>query len=242
MHDTAPGWLQAQSNTLAERAAPGQKGGSAIDSTTDSATNVVEDSREMSAPSSGDPAVPRPTRAELAAAYGRRIPDVGGPGIQVLLVGINPSLWSGWSGHHFARPGNRLWRTLHEAGFTATVLRADDTAGIRAAGLGITNLVADATARAEEVDREQITAGLRPLRALIRAWRPGFVAFLGISTYRVAFAAPRAGVGPVDEPFEGAEAWVLPNPSGLNAHYQQPDLTAAYARLAARVRDSVGPA
>jgi TDG/mug DNA glycosylase family protein len=199
--------------------------------------HLGEDTGVMSAPASGQSASPRPTRAELAAAYGRRIPDVGGPGIEVLLVGINPSLWSAWSGHHFARPGNRLWRTLHEAGFTPTVLRPDDTAGIRAARLGITNLVPAATARADELDREQISAGLQPLRELVRAWHPCFVAFLGISTYRIAFGDRRAGVGPVDEPFEGAEAWVLPNPSGLNASYQQPALTAAYALLRDRLKD-----
>ena len=182
-------------------------------------------------------ASPRPSREELAAAYGKRIPDIGGPGIKVLLVGINPSLWSGWSGHHFARPGNRLWRTLHEAGFTPTVLLPSDTEAIATAGLGITNLVPGATARADELDREQVAAGVQPLRTLTRAWRPRFVAFLGISTYRIAFSDPRAAVGAVDDVFEGAEAWVLPNPSGLNAGYQQPALSAAYARLAARLSD-----
>jgi double-stranded uracil-DNA glycosylase len=174
----------------------------------------------------------RPTRSELAAAYGTTIPDVGRPGIRVLLVGINPSLFSGWSGMHFARPGNRLWRTLHEAGFTDRRLAPSDAAAIDAAGLGITNLVARATARADELDAAEIRAGLEPLRVLVRRWNPAFVAFLGISTYRIAFAQPKATVGQQDERFEGAGVWVLPNPSGLNAHYQQPALTAAYAALA----------
>lgn len=177
------------------------------------------------------PPVSRPSRDELAAAYGRTIPDVGGPGTRILLVGINPSLWSGWSGHHFARPGNRFWRTLHGAGLTETLLDPSDDNGIRAAGLGITNLVAHATARADELTSDEVRAGVAPLRRLVHRWRPELVAFLGISTYRIAFDAPRAGVGRVAEPFEGAIAWVLPNPSGLNAHYQQADLIASYAEL-----------
>jgi double-stranded uracil-DNA glycosylase len=175
----------------------------------------------------------RPTRAELVAAYDTVIPDLGGPGIRVLLVGINPSLWSGWAGLHFARPGNRLWRTLHGAGFTDRVLLPSETESILAAGLGITNLVARATARADELSAEEIRAGVEPLRALVEAWAPAFVAFLGISTFRVAFAAPKATVGRQAERFGGAGVWVLPNPSGLNAHYQQPALTAAYAELRA---------
>jgi double-stranded uracil-DNA glycosylase len=173
----------------------------------------------------------RPSKADLEAAYDSVIPDLGGIATDVLLVGINPSLWSGWAGLHFARPGNRLWRTLHEAGFTVQLLAPSDTAAVEAAGLGITNLVARATARADELDDNEVRAGVAPLRALVRAWRPGFVAFLGISTYRVAFARPKAHVGPQPESFEGAQVWVLPNPSGLNAHYQQPDLTAAYRAL-----------
>ena len=172
-----------------------------------------------------------PTRNELEAVYGATIPDVGGPDTAILLVGINPSLWSGWSGHHFARPGHRLWRTLHLSGLTPEQLDPADEAASRAAGLGITNLVARATARADELSADEVSGGVEPLRALVRAWRPAIVAFLGISTYRIAFAAPKAAVGEQRERFEGARVWVLPNPSGLNAHYQQPALTAAYAEL-----------
>jgi double-stranded uracil-DNA glycosylase len=180
----------------------------------------------------GAPDNARPTRSELLEAYGTTIADLGRPGVRVLLVGINPSLFSGWSGRHFARPGNRLWRTLHEAGFTDRRLAPSDTDAIEAAGLGITNLVARATARADELDNAEIAAGVEPLRALVVAWRPAYVAFLGISTYRIAFARPKAVVGRQVERLEGARVWVLPNPSGLNAHYQQPALTAAYAELA----------
>ncbi|HTR71365.1 MAG TPA: G/U mismatch-specific DNA glycosylase [Mycobacteriales bacterium] len=178
----------------------------------------------------------RPTRAELQASYGATIPDLGEPGIPVLLVGINPSLWSGWAGQHFARPGNRLWRTLHTAGFTDRQLRPSELSAIRASGLGITNLVARATARADELSDAEIRAGVTPLAELVRQWRPQFVAFLGISTFRVAFAQPKATIGPQPVAFEDAQVWVLPNPSGLNAHYQQADLTTAYARLRRAVR------
>ena len=178
----------------------------------------------------------RPTPAELQAAYGAVIPDLVGPGIRVLLVGINPSLYSGWTATHFARPGNRLWRTLHEAGLTDRQLHPSESEAIVAAGLGITNLVARATARADELTDDEIRAGVEPLRRLVRRCRrrwggPSYVAFLGISTYRVAFGRPKAVVGEQPERFEQAGVWVLPNPSGLNAHYQQPALTASYAEL-----------
>ncbi len=177
------------------------------------------------------PVTAKPSRADLQRAYGRVIPDLVGPRLRVLLVGINPSLYSGATGWHFARPGNRLWRTLHEAGFTDRLLRPEETAAISAAGLGITNLVARATARADELTGTEIRAGVGPLRDLVRRHRPPYVAFLGISTYRVALARPKARVGAQDETFEGAAVWVLPNPSGLNAHYQQPALTATYREL-----------
>ena len=184
---------------------------------------------------SGSRANVRPAREQLLASYGATIPDVGGPNIAVLLVGINPSLYSAWTGHHFARPGNRLWRTLHEAGFTERLLPPGDDAGLAAAGLGVTNLVARATARADELAPDELRAGVAPLRRLVRRWHPPYVAFLGVSAYRIAFDQPRAVLGRQDEPFGGATSWVLPNPSGLNAHYQQPALTAAYAELRAAI-------
>jgi len=183
---------------------------------------------------------PRPSRAELEAAYGAVIPDLVGPGTRVLLVGINPSLYSGWSGRHFARPGNRLWRTLFEAGFTERVLHPSETEAILAAGLGITNLVARATARADELTPGEIRAGVDPLRRLVCSTRVPYVAFLGVTSYRIAFERPRAVVGRQSETFEQAVAWVLPNPSGLNAHYQQPALNAAYGELRRAAERSVG--
>jgi TDG/mug DNA glycosylase family protein len=181
----------------------------------------------------------RPTKADLAAAYGREIPDLVGPGLRLLLVGINPSLWSGWSGRHFGRPSNRLWPTLHQAGLTARRLRPEDTVDLLAAGIGITNLVGRATARADELSDEEIRAGVTRLRALVARHRPAYVAVLGVTAYRIAFGRPRATVGLQSETLDGAGMWVLPNPSGLNAHYQQPDLTAEYAGL--RVALEAGP-
>jgi len=175
----------------------------------------------------------RPTRAELAASYGATVPDLVAPGLRVLLVGINPGLWSGWARLHFARPGNRLWRTLHEAGFTDRVLDPSETDDLLAAGIGVTNLVARSTARADEIDPAELVAGVAPLDRLVRQWAPGYVAFLGLSAYRIAFRRPRAAIGPQPDPFGGRPVWLLPNPSGLNAHYQQPALTAAYAELRA---------
>jgi double-stranded uracil-DNA glycosylase len=175
----------------------------------------------------------RPSRAALEAARGAVIPDLVGDHVRVLLVGINPSLYSGWSGRHFARPGNRLWKTLHEAGFTDRLLHPIETDAILAAGLGITNLVARATARADELTVAEMRAGVEPLGRLVRRLSAPYVAFLGVTAYRLAFQRPRAVVGRQNEDFEGALAWVLPNPSGLNAHYQQPALSAAYAELRA---------
>ena len=180
----------------------------------------------------------RPSKQDLAAAYDTTLPDLVAPGLRVLLVGINPSLWSGWSGRHFGRPSNRLWTTLHEAGLTPRRLAPEDTAEILAAGIGITNLVARATARADELSDDEIRAGVPRLEATVRQWRPRAVAVLGVSAYRVAFARPKAVVGRQPGGFESALLWVLPNPSGLNAHYQQPALSAEYAALRAALDDA----
>jgi TDG/mug DNA glycosylase family protein len=179
----------------------------------------------------------RPTKQQLADAYDRTLPDLVAPGLRVLLVGINPSLWSGWSGYHFGRPSNRLWTTLHESGLTPRRLAPEDTAELLAAGIGITNLVARATARADELADDEIRAGVPGLRELVRQWRPRAVAVLGVTAFRVAFARPKAVVGAQPESLEGSLLWVLPNPSGLNAHYQQPALTAEYAALRAALDD-----
>lgn len=179
----------------------------------------------------GEAGAARTTPAALRAARGRSIPDVIGPGLRVLFCGINPSLYSAATGHHFARPGNRFWKTLHAAGFTPRLLGPAEQRALLAHGLGITNLVARATAQASELLPTELVAGRRRLAAKVRRLRPALVAVLGVEAYRRAFARPRATLGPQPEPLAGAALWVLPNPSGLNAHYPLRDLVALYRRL-----------
>jgi TDG/mug DNA glycosylase family protein len=173
----------------------------------------------------------RPTPSDLLAARDRAIPDVIAPGLDVVFCGINPSLWSGATGHHFARPGNRFWPTLHRAGFTPRQLRPDETEELLAMGLGITNLVNRATAAAAELSRDELRAGAVRLRETVRWFRPRSVAVVGIEAYRTAFEHPKAGPGRQAALLEGALLWVLPNPSGLNAHYQLDALAAAFGEL-----------
>jgi TDG/mug DNA glycosylase family protein len=173
----------------------------------------------------------RPTREQVAAARGRRVPDVLAAGLRILFVGINPGLYSGAVGHHFARPGNRFWKALHGAGFTDRVLSPFEEREMLAAKIGITNLVARATAAAHELESEELRRGARRLTIKVGRHRPRFVAFLGLSAYRTAFERPQAVVGPQDETIAGARIWLLPNPSGLNAQYQVPDLVRAFAEL-----------
>lgn len=178
----------------------------------------------------------RPTPADLVAARGRSIPDVVAPGLRVLFCGINPSLYSGATGHHFARPGNRFWAALHASGFTARKLRPDETDELLAAGIGVTNLVNRATATAAELDGRELRAGGERLRRTVRDHRPRAVAVVGISAFRTAFDIRDAVVGRQPGDLEGALLWVLPNPSGLNAHYQLPALASAFGELGAALQ------
>jgi TDG/mug DNA glycosylase family protein len=177
----------------------------------------------------------RPTAADLRAAEGRRIRDVIAPGLDVLFCGINPGLYSGATGHHFARPGNRFWPALHDAGFTPRRLSPWDQRELLTYGLGLTNFVARTTATASDIMDDELRAGRRRLATKVRRHRPRVVAVVGISAYRVAFGAARAGMGPQAEPLAGARVWVLPNPSGLNANYQARD----FARLFRALRRSL---
>jgi double-stranded uracil-DNA glycosylase len=173
----------------------------------------------------------RPTSADLAAATGRQVPDVLAPDLRVLFSGINPGLWSAAVGHHFARPGNRFWKALHLAGFTDRLLTPDQETELLRRGLGITNLVDRATAGAADLTAEELQVGAEHLASKTRSARPEVVAVLGVGAYRTALAKPKATVGPQPDPIATARAWLLPNPSGLNAHYQLPDLAAAFAEL-----------
>ena len=179
----------------------------------------------------------RPTRDEVAAAAGRTIPDLVGPGLRVLFSGINPSLYSAATGHHFARPGNRFWPALHRSGFTERLLHPSEQFTLPAQGLGITNVVARATARADELSPAELIEGGALLAALVDRWRPRFLAVLGVTAYRTAFGHPKAGMGRQPDEIAGVPVWVLPNPSGLNAHYTVETLAAAFAALRAAAND-----
>jgi TDG/mug DNA glycosylase family protein len=172
----------------------------------------------------------RPTRDELLAAAGRTIPDVLADDLDVVFCGINPGLWSGWSGTHFARPGNRFWPALHRSGFTPRQLDPAEQDLLPSYGLGITNLVDRASARADELTPEELIEGGARLVAKIEARRPRWLAVVGVTAYRTAFGHPKAAVGPQDD-LGAAHVWVLPNPSGLNAHYGVDALAAEFARL-----------
>ncbi|KPM51506.1 DNA glycosylase [Frankia sp. R43] len=182
----------------------------------------------------------RPSRAEVLAAYGRTVPDLVGPETRVLLCGINPSLESGATGFHFGTPSNRLWPVLHLAGFTPRRLHPSETDELRGCGIGITNLVHRATARADEIDDGEVRAGVATLTALVERVQPEWVAFLGLAAYRVGFGRRAAKVGRQAERLGPAGVWLLPNPSGLNAHYQLPDLVRVYGELREAVSGS-GP-
>ena len=149
----------------------------------------------------------------------------------MLFVGINPGLYSAATGHHFARPGNRFWPALHQAGFTKTQLRAAQQSELLKGGYGITNLVNRGTAAADELAPAEFVAGRKRLAAKVRRYRPRIVAFLGVGAYCHAFACKQAKVGPQAVRFEGARVWLLPNPSGLNANYQLPELVQLFRSL-----------
>jgi TDG/mug DNA glycosylase family protein len=182
---------------------------------------------------SGAAAGYRPSPADLVAAAGRTIPDVAAPGLSVLFAGINPGLYSAATGYHFARPGNRFWPALHLSGFTDRLLRPHEQQQLLAFGLGITNVVARATARASELTPEEIHAGGRLLTAKVAMLRPRWLAVVGITVYRTAFGRPGATEGPQPGTVGGSRVWVLPNPSGLNAHWTLPSLAAEFGRLRA---------
>ncbi len=166
--------------------------------------------------------VRRPSRADLLAASGPdvRVEDVIAPGLRVLFCGINPGLYTAYTGHHFARPGNRFWPALYRAGFTDRLLAPSEERTLLERGYGVTNVVPRVTATAAELAPEEYVAGGRALREKVEVYRPRVLAVLGVGAYRTAFVRPKAALGPQSEPLGRTRVWVLPNPSGLNAHYQ----------------------
>jgi double-stranded uracil-DNA glycosylase len=180
----------------------------------------------------------RPTPAEVAASTGRRVPDLIDIGLDVLFCGINPGLYSGATRHHFARPGNRFWPALHRAGFTPRLFSPWEEELLLSHGLGITNLVARATAAASELTDDELRAGRRRLERKVRRYQPSWVAVVGIGAYRIAFRRPRAVAGRQPEQLGSTGVWVLPNPSGLNANHQIADLARAFEDLRLAVQAS----
>ena len=178
----------------------------------------------------------RPSAAELAAASGATVPDVVAPGLDVVFCGINPGLYTAAIGHHFGRPGNRFWKVLARSGLTDRELSPFEDASLLDYLLGVTNLVGRATATADELGREELVAGGEALAGRLEAAAPRFVAVLGMGAYRRAFRRPRAGLGPQADTIGPSQVWLLPNPSGLQARYQLPELIQLFGEL----RDAAG--
>jgi TDG/mug DNA glycosylase family protein len=175
--------------------------------------------------------VPRPTREQLEDAVDRTVEDLIAPDLKVLFCGINPGLWSGATGFHFARPGNRFWKVLHGAGFTDRVLDPTEEHELLEDGYGITCFVSRTTARADELTSEEYVEGGQILLKKLQHYRPRYLAVVGLGAYRTAFNRPKAKVGLQDETFGETKIWLLPNPSGLNANYQLPELIELFSEL-----------
>lgn len=176
----------------------------------------------------------KPSPQELQQAEGKTVSDLIAPNLKVLLVGINPGLYSSATRHHFARPGNRFWPALYLAGITPRRLHPSEEAELLALGYGITAMVERATATAQELRPEEYRAGAKVLEEKVRIYRPRLVCLLGIGAYRTGFERARAQLGRQEETIEGVPIWVLPNPSGLNAHFTIDD----FGRMLAEVREA----
>ena len=178
----------------------------------------------------------RPTREQLAAAASKTVPDLIAPNLKVLFCGINPGLYTAAIGHHFGRPGNRFWPALHAAGFTPRLFSPFEERELLPLGYGITNVVPRTTAAADELSDDEVRAGGKQLIATVKRYKPRVLAVLGVGAYRTAFDRPKAKVGPQDETIGSTQVWVLPNPSGLNAHYQSADLARVFRQLREEVQ------
>jgi double-stranded uracil-DNA glycosylase len=173
----------------------------------------------------------RPTAERLAAAHGGLVPDLIAPGLRVLFCGINPGLYSAAISHHFGRPGNRFWPALYASGFTPRLLTPFEERELLPLGYGITNIAARGTARADELSDDELRQGAIILERKVHRYRPRMVAFLGATSYRTGFHRPLAKIGLQEERLADAEIWVLPSPSGLNAHHQPAELAKLFQEL-----------
>ncbi len=156
--------------------------------------------------------------------------------MDLVFCGVNPGLYTAWAGHHFARPGNRFWKVIHLAGFTGRQLRPSGQRQLLGCRIGITNLVARATARADELSTAELREGALVLAEKMCAFAPHWLAVLGVTAYRIAFDQPAAVVGPQAARIAATRVWLLPNPSGLNAHHQLPELVEQFGRLREAIR------
>ena len=181
---------------------------------------------------------PRPTRAELLAAADSVVPDVIARDLAVLFCGINPGLYSAYTGHHFARPGNRFWPAIHAGGFSDRLLSPYEERELLDRGYGITNVVDRASAAADELTSAELIAGGERLRKKVKRYRPENLAVLGVGAFRAAFSRPKAVLGLQADAIDSTTVWVLPNPSGLNAHYRARDLAKLFGELREAVEDS----
>lgn len=173
----------------------------------------------------------RPTKQQLLAAEGKTVRDVIAPRLRVLFCGINPGLYTAAVGHHFARPGNRFWPALYAAGFTDRLVSPFDERELLKSGYGITNVVMRTTATADELSRAELQEGGEQLAAKVRRYRPRVLAILGLGAFRTAFEKPKAVIGRQEGMIGETVIWVLPNPSGLNAHYQAKQLGSLFSEL-----------
>jgi TDG/mug DNA glycosylase family protein len=173
----------------------------------------------------------RPTREQLAAAKDKLVPDLIAPGLRVLFAGINPGLYTAAVGHHFARPGNRFWPALYAGGFTPRIISPFEEHELLAMGLGISNVVNRASATADQLTTAELIAGAKDLEKKVKRYKPVFLAILGVGAYRTGFAEPKATVGRQIRAIGSTQIWILPNPSGLNAHYQPADLAKVFREL-----------
>lgn len=172
----------------------------------------------------------KPTKRAIQAAWGKNLPDVIAPGLGVLFCGINPGLYSAAVSCHFARPGNRFWKALNGSGFTPRRLEPWEQKVLIDYGCGLTNLVDRATTSAKDLDVEDLVIGRRRLIQKVRRYEPRFVAILGLGAFRTAFQT-KASLGPQPDVIGHSRLWVLPNPSGINASYQLPDLCRLFGEL-----------
>lgn len=179
----------------------------------------------------------RPTRAEIHAAAGKTVPDVIKPGLEILFCGINPGLYTAAVGHHFARPGNRFWPAIYAAGFTPRLLSPFEERQLLEYGYGITNVVPRASTAADELTREELVAGGKELQAKVLRYHPRCLAVLGVGAYRGAFDRPKANLGQQPEMIGETIVWVLPNPSGLNAHYGLDELASLLREMRQAVEE-----